>query len=225
MFQKDYFQGLIQDLQTYPQRPRLVAVSKYVALTDIEVAYQAGQRDFGESRLQDLLTKAQHFSSLIDPIRWHFIGHLQRNKVSKVLPLISSIHSIDSLDLINNITNHLDQHPPAQPLQAYLQINLSGADQKYGLSPDDAGGIQTCLTAITVCPHLALAGLMGMSSAGADAASIRCEFQLLHQIRDQHQANTGNALGLSMGMSSDFKIALEEGSTLIRVGSHLFFND
>ena len=225
MFQKDYFQQLLTELTSYPQGPQLVAVSKYAPIADIEAAVAAGQQDFGESRAQDLQAKAAHFAALSEPIRWHFIGHLQRNKLAKVAPLIRSLHSLDSLALAQALATYYADHPPAQPIDVYIQINLSAQAQKYGFASSDQVGIHACSAVLKETPQLRWAGLMGMSSEGASPDQIRREFTQLKNLRDQLQCEYPHKLGLSMGMSHDFKLALALGATVLRIGSSLFLND
>ena len=219
MFQKAYFTQLQSKLASYPQAPGLIAVTKYCTLTDIEAAYAAGLRAFGESRVQDLQAKAAHFATHTPPPRWHFIGHLQRNKLSKVFPVIDCLHSLDSAELAQNLVDAAAKAAKATPLQVYIQVNLSGQAQKYGFALADLDGIKDCASLIGSAPGLRFAGFMGMSSADASPQHIRAEFLDLRRLRDSFGFPD---LKLSMGMSQDYELALEAGSDLVRIGSALF---
>ncbi len=197
---------------------RLVAVTKYASDDATRALVAAGGLDLGESRPQSLWQKAAALAGL--PIRWHFIGHLQRNKVRRTLPLLSLIHSIDSPRLLGAV----DEEASAlgRTVDVLLEVNISGDAAKTGLAVDDVAPlVQTARD----YPHVSIRGLMAMASLEGAAAAARRDFAALRMLRDRlnTDAPPGVALDeLSMGMSDDFEIAIEEGATIVRVGSALF---
>ncbi len=200
-----------------------MVVSKYAALADVEAAYQAGVRDFGESRAQDLRVKQAHFSAYSDPPRWHFMGHLQRNKIAKVLPLVSSLHSVDSLTLAQALEEYCQKNALSNTLDVFLEINLSGEAQKHGFDLTDLKTLEQAWTILGRTPQLRLAGLMGMSSANASTELVRKQFADLRALRDLlGSRHTHSGLWLSMGMSQDYAVALAEDANVLRIGSLLF---
>lgn len=188
---------------------RLVAVSKTQSAEAIETLYDAGQRDFGENRVQEALEK-----QLVCPkdVRWHLIGSLQRKKVPKVIGRFALIHSVDSAELAEKIASCSAQ----QGLQTsvLLQVNCSGEESKHGLAPGDW---ERVLPEITQLAGLSVQGLMTMAPLTDDEALIRACFRQLRELRDAWGLSE-----LSMGMSNDFRIAIEEGATLLRIGRALF---
>jgi len=193
----------------------LVAVSKtWPADTLLEVV-DCGQTLFGENKVQELLAKAP---ALPAKLRWHFIGHLQKNKVRKVLPLAEAIHSVDSLDLasrIDRISAELGLFPTI-----YLQANTATEAGKSGFSPDK---LITEIDELLSLDRVEIAGLMSIPPAREDPNATRADFRALRQLRDKLQDQTGVPLpGLSMGMSHDFELAIAEGATIVRVGSSIF---
>jgi len=196
----------------------LVAVTKYVSAAEVRALVAAGCRELGESRPQQLWEKAAELADL--PIQWHLIGHLQRNKVRRTLPLVAMIHSVDSPRLLAAIDADAGESP--RPFPVLLEVNTSGETAKHGLQP---GEVEPLLTELPRYRHVAVRGLMCMASleGGPDAA--RRDFAALRQLRDRLRGRCppGVALDeLSMGMSGDFEIAIEEGATIVRVGSALF---
>lgn len=197
---------------------RLVAVTKYVGLDEIRVLVAAGCADLGESRPQQLWERAETLRDL--PIRWHMIGHLQRNKVQRTLPLVELTHSVDSSRLAAAIDEASGEASRRAPI--LLEVNVSGEAAKHGLTPDD---VEPLLLELASHQHLAVRGLMCMASleGGLDAA--RRDFAALRCLRDRLRQNgpPGVVLDeLSMGMSGDYEVAIEEGATIVRVGSALF---
>lgn len=198
----------------------LVAVSKTKPISDIQKAYDAGQRDFGENKAQELQAKQ---SALPDDIRWHMIGHLQRNKVKYIAPFVYMIHSVDSLRLLKEINKRAKQ--ANRSINILFQIHIAKEDTKYGL---DAQELNELLDSDTYrqMAHITVCGLMGMATFTENKDQVRSEFQYLKQLFDQtrqrHFAHSSSFNTLSMGMSGDFDIALSEGSTMIRVGSLIF---
>ncbi len=195
----------------------LVAVTKYVDAPIAAALCDAGCPDLGEARPQQLWAKAEALADR--PVRWHLVGHLQRNKIERTLPLVSLIHSADSLRLIVG----LDAAAAATGRTAaiLLEVNISGDQAKHGFRPDQ---IENQLGAIPDLPHIQVRGLMTMAGLEGDAHPRR-DFARLRELRDRLQTLAPPAIvlnELSMGMSGDFEAAIEEGATIVRVGSALF---
>jgi pyridoxal phosphate enzyme (YggS family) len=201
-----------------PGEVKLVGVTKYVEPAVARLLVEAGLNDLAESRPQELWTKAAVLSDL--KVTWHMIGHLQRNKVRRTLPLVACIHSADSLRLLAEISHEA----VAQNLAAnvLLEVNVSGDAAKHGLAPDELGPL---LPKIAELPRLKVLGLMTMAALEGGPDEARRNFAALRELRDTLVANCPSNVSLkelSMGMSSDFEIAIEEGATIVRVGSALF---
>jgi len=195
----------------------LIAVTKYVDAPIAAALFDAGCIDLGEARPQQLWVKAEALADR--PVRWHLIGHLQRNKIERTLPLVSLIHSADSLRLIVA----LDAAATAigRTASILLEVNISGDQAKHGFRPDQ---IENQLGAIAELRHVQVRGLMTMAGLDGDADPRR-DFARLRELRDRLHALFPPAIGLSelsMGMSGDFEAAIEEGATIVRVGSALF---
>ena len=203
-----------------PENVRMLAVSKFQSESVIMEAYRAGQRIFGENRVQELLPKYEH---LPKDIEWHFIGHLQANKVKFIAPFIHTIQSIDSLKLAETVNKEAEKYK--QKKRVLLQIHIAREEQKFGFTYDEAEDLLKN-GAFRSMTNLYIAGLMGMATLTDENTQIRQEFRRLHQFF-QHVKNdyfTGNDAfnELSIGMSDDYPIAVEEGSTMVRIGSKLF---
>ena len=197
---------------------KLVAVTKYVDVSTIRDLVAAGCRDVGESRPQELWVKAAELDDL--SINWHLIGHLQRNKVERTLPLVSLIHSADSLRLLSAINKAAARLPNAAAV--LLEVNISGDRSKHGVSPDEIGRM---LPEIAAFDRVRVHGLMTMAGREGDLDSARRDFARLRELRDHllRELPSGISLDeLSMGMSGDFEVAIEEGATIVRIGSALF---
>ena len=200
-----------------PERVQLLCVSKYHTVDDILQAYEAGERDFGESRVQELLQKA---ACLPQDIRWHFIGHLQTNKIKQVLPLATLIHGIDSLHLAEAVSRTAEKQ-----VSVLLEVHIAQEPSKYGFSPDELRRLfrEGTLQQLT---HLRLCGLMGMASLTDDTEQIRREFcslrLLFDEIKRDFLPHSADWQTLSMGMSDDWQTAVQEGSTLVRLGTSIF---
>jgi PLP dependent protein len=200
----------------------LVGVTKSAKIEWIEALVALGVRNLGESRPQQLLERASALEgnrAAAGPIRWHLIGHLQRNKVHKVLPVAGCLHSVDSLSLaarIDGLSAELGLRP-----RLLLEVNVSGEGSKDGFSPDQ---VRTDWQALCALDHVELAGLMTMAPLGDDTEAARTTFRRLRMLRDELAARPGSPpLGeMSMGMSGDFPVAIEEGATMIRIGTSLF---
>ncbi len=198
-----------------PQTVQLVAVSKTFPAAAIATAYAANQRLFGENRVQELADKAQ---SLPKDIQWHMIGHLQSNKVAKVVEWADYIHAVDSLKLLQRIERLAAEKKRCPKI--LLEINISGEESKFGLTPAEVAPL---VEAAQNCRHLELVGLMTMAPFGAAPDTLHHIFGSLRQLRDQLAARFKIELPeLSMGMSADYHIAIAEGATLVRVGSAIF---
>jgi len=198
-----------------PSEVELLAVSKTFPVERIQEAADAGQLLFGENKVQELLAKQPLLSS---KLRWHLIGHLQSNKVRKCLPVVDAIHSVDSIDLardINRIASDLGLFP-----KVYLEVNLAAESTKYGFKPEH---LKQSLEELYSLDRLFIQGLMCIPPFDANAENTRRYFVVLRELRDELQIQGGAPLPkLSMGMSHDFEVAIEEGSTIVRVGSAIF---
>ncbi len=196
----------------------LVAVTKYVDIALTRWLVEAGCHALAESRPQALCAKA---SAIDDPaVSWHLIGHLQRNKIRRTLPAVDWIHSVDSLRLLEALEPETAQQE--RSLHVLLEVNISGDAEKTGFSTEEALRISAQLGR---WPHLMIDGLMAMSALESDAEGAREDYRRLRNLRDtmQQQCPEGVTLQhLSMGMSRDFEVAIEEGATMVRVGSLLF---
>ena len=199
--------------QELPSTVQLVAVSKFKPDEDIREAYAAGQRIFGESRPQELAAKAQ---VLPPDIEWHFIGHLQTNKVKQVVPYATLIHSVDSQRLLAEIDR--TARTMGKTVDILFEIHISGESSKQGFTPEEAEAL-----AGQICsyPSVRLRGVMGMASLTDDRERVRQEFRQLKSLADKLSVIPG-CDQVSMGMSDDWRIAVEEGTTLVRIGTFIF---
>ncbi|HYE54065.1 MAG TPA: YggS family pyridoxal phosphate-dependent enzyme [Chitinophagaceae bacterium] len=202
---------------------KLVAVSKKKSVGDIYELYKLGQRDFGENYVQEL---AEKHLVLPHDIHWHFIGHLQTNKVKYIAPFVHLIHSVDSFKLLTEINRQgMKYH---RIIECLLQVHIAQEETKFGLSEAELDELVSDLKKLDATDQLhfvRITGLMGMASFTGDTQKIRSEFKYLSSLYDKYsQFITTNfhLRTLSMGMSADYKIAIEEGSNLVRIGSLLF---
>lgn len=218
----DYIKQNIIDLKAkLPEGVKLVAVSKTHPIEAIQAAYNAGQIDFGENKVQEMCDK---HNQLANPnIRWHLIGHLQTNKVKYIASFVEMIHSVDSLRLLEEIDKQAKKHN--RVIDCLLQFHIASEETKYGLDFEEAKQILESenfknLKNIRIC------GVMGMASFSDDIKLVRNEFKTLFSIHSALKSNYSTSCthfsNISMGMSSDWEIAIEEGSTIIRVGSIIF---
>ena len=198
----------------------LIAVSKTRTLNEVEQAIAAGQTVFGENTVQDALTKIHNLK--LPGLQWHFIGHLQSKKSKQVAEYFQWIHTVDSLKLAQKLSVAMQQHNPGKTLNCLLQVNVSGEESKSGLSVDRVESFLEELLAQNL-PNLAWRGLMTIG-VQADEAETRKAFSDLRQLRDQcrQKFNLEEFDQLSMGMSGDYDIAIEEGATMVRIGTQLF---
>lgn len=196
-----------------PEDITLLVVSKGQSPEAIQAVYAQGQRLFGENRVQELLTKKP---LLPGDIQWHLIGHLQTNKVKAILPHITLLHSLDRESLLMEIVKRA-----ASPVPCLIEVKVAREETKYGVPPED---LDAFVEKVLGQPAIQLRGLMGMASLTTDTAQVRREFQQLYRLFIRLKARYPEAPidTLSMGMSGDFEIAIEEGSTLVRVGSAVF---
>ncbi len=195
----------------------LVAVSKTQPIESLKQAYRAGQRDFGENKVQELLSKQ---SEMPDDVRWHMIGHLQTNKVRQIAPFVHLIHGVDSEKLLSEINHQGEKIPRVIP--CLFQLHIATEKSKFGL---DEQGLNELLHKISAgaFPFVRIRGLMGMASFLDDQTQVQLEFQYLKKLYDRF-AGPFDFDVLSMGMSGDFNLAVQCGSTMVRVGSRIFGN-
>lgn len=193
-----------------PPEVSLVAVSKTKPVSDLLEAYQAGQRIFGENKIQEMVSK---WEQLPKDIQWHMIGHVQTNKVKYMAPFVHTIHAVDRIKLLKEIQKQAEKNE--RIINCLIQIRIAEEDTKFGLA---ASELDAMLEAAASCSHVKIKGLMGMATFTSDTVQIQTEFQKLAQL---YQKNSEFEV-LSMGMSGDYPIAIEAGSNMIRVGSKLF---
>ncbi len=198
-----------------PSTVRLVAVSKTHPAAAVREAMDAGQSCFGESRVQEALPKV---ASLPEGLEWHFIGHLQTNKIRKALPAFTLFHGVDSLDVARQM-DRIAGETGLSP-EILLEVNVSGEETKFGFQPE---GLRREIEGLLALPNVRVRGLMTMAPYSEDPGVPRRVFAALRELRDKLAAESGSPLAeLSMGMSGDFEAAVREGSTLVRVGSSIF---
>jgi pyridoxal phosphate enzyme (YggS family) len=200
-----------------PGEVTLVAVSKTKPVELVEMAYNLGVTDFGENRVQEALPKVEHFHP--QGLRWHLIGHLQSNKAGKVVGPFSYIHSVDSLHLAQILNRHALEE--GIQLSILLQVNVAGEASKEGVAPADA---RVLAQQIADLPALRVEGLMTVAPLVSNPEEVRPVFRELRLLRDRLRETVpaGNWQHLSMGMTDDYAIAIEEGATLVRVGRAIF---
>ncbi len=202
-----------------PDNVKLVAVSKTKPSEDIMEAYKTGQRDFGENKAQELQAKQPQ---LPNDIKWHMIGHLQRNKVKYIAPYVHMIHAVDTFKLAKEINKQAKKND--RIIDVLLQFHIASEDTKFGFSLEEFKETRRD-NDFQSLENVRFRGVMGMATYTDDQNQVRKEFKSLKNIFDQLKENTFNYSKfdqISMGMSHDYKIAIEEGSTLVRVGSSIF---
>ncbi|MHA7844129.1 MAG: YggS family pyridoxal phosphate-dependent enzyme [Winogradskyella sp.] len=199
-----------------PKHVTLVAVSKTKPVSDLMEAYNAGQRIFGENKIQEM---AEKYEQMPKDIQWHMIGHVQRNKVKYMAEFVSLIHGVDSFKLLKEINKQAKKHD--RVINCLLQIKIADEDSKFGMSANDA---TTLLHSdeFSELKNIKIVGLMGMATFTDDMTQVENEFKFLKTTFDQLKTENSELKTLSMGMSGDYKIAIECGSTMIRVGSSIF---
>jgi len=205
------------DLKTsLPSHVALVAVSKTKPIDNLMEAYDAGQRIFGENKVQEMVEKYHHMPK---DIKWHMIGHLQRNKVKYMAEFVDLIHGVDSLKLLSEINKQAQKHH--RTINCLLQIKIAQEDSKFGMTPDDALSLLQS-NALDSLNNITILGVMGMASFTANKRQIRSEFETLKHCFDALKTICPALEIVSMGMSGDYPLAIECGSTMIRVGSGIF---
>lgn len=206
-------------LSQIPKHVQLVAVSKTKPIEDILEAYNAGQRLFGENKIQEMADK---YEALPKDIEWHMIGHVQTNKVKYMAPFVSLIHGVDSFKLLNEINKQAKKNN--RIINCLLQIKIAEEDSKFGLSFEDAKDLLES-TELKTLDHIKIMGLMGMATFTDNEAQLKTEFNKLKSAFNQFggiKLPNYEMTILSMGMSGDYKIAIDCGSNMIRVGSSIF---
>ncbi len=199
-----------------PKNTTLVAVSKTKPVSSLLQAYDAGQRVFGENKIQEMASK---WEEMPKDIKWHMIGHVQTNKVKYMAPFVDLIHTVDSLKLLREINKQAAKHD--RVINCLLQIKIAEEEHKFGLDHQDAllllaKDIQATL------PHVSIVGLMGMASFTDNKTQIETEFKKLSTLHKEFIKQHPQLTVLSMGMSSDYTLALDHGSTMVRIGSSIF---
>jgi PLP dependent protein len=198
---------------------RLIAISKTVPPDRIWTAYRAGQREFGENRVQEAIPKIESLHNLMPEAIWHLVGHLQTNKSRPAAIAFSMVQSLDSLRLARRIDRDRSSEP--SPLPVLLEVNVSGEAAKSGFTPSD---LEASFDQLLALEHVELSGLMTVPPQVDDPQDVRWVFRSLREIRDDIQARRRlpKFRELSMGMSSDFRVAIEEGATMVRIGQAIF---
>ncbi len=215
---------IIQNLNNFkshlPEYIKLIAVSKFQSVEKIRVAYEAGHRDFGENYVQEMHEKHEQ---LPKDIHWHFIGHLQSNKVKYIAPFVHLIHSVDSLKLLTEIQKQAKKHQ--RVIDCLLQIHIAQEETKFGLSFEEARDLLNA-DVLKTFSNVRIRGLMGMATFTDNVNQIKEEFlsikRFFDEIKSQHISDNVQFEELSIGMSNDYKIAIECGSTMIRIGTAIF---
>ena len=208
---KDKTKALIDSL---PSHVTLVAVSKTKSLEEISQAYEAGQRVFGENKIQEMASK---WEELPKDIAWHMIGHVQRNKVKYMAHFVGLIHGVDSIKLLKEIQKQAIKHD--RTIRCLIQIRIAEEETKFGLPEEELEGL---IQAAEDLPNVQIVGLMGMATFTDNQDQITSEFNKLKDLFDNVKNSSSNINTLSMGMSGDYSIAIECGSNMIRVGSKIF---
>ncbi|MEQ8524329.1 YggS family pyridoxal phosphate-dependent enzyme [Gracilimonas sp.] len=201
-----------------PDEIVLVAVSKTKPTEDILTAIKAGHLQFGENRMKELEDKMAEIE--LPEVVWHFIGNLQTNKIKYIADRVDWIHSVEKAKYLNEINKRAGNAD--RVINALIQVNISGEKQKGGCEPEDLANI---LKSAQDYEHVSVRGLMGMATFVDDAEDVRSEFKLLKQLFDSHQKYNGGSVNLehlSMGMTNDMEVAIQEGATMVRIGSAIF---
>lgn len=204
--------NLLQIRSTIPENVTLVAVSKTKPISDLRQAYEAGQRVFGENKIQEMTEK---WEQMPKDIKWHMIGHVQSNKVKYMAEFVSLIHGVDSLKLLQEINRQAAKHN--RIIECLLQIYIAEEESKFGLDENELNEILNSEEYKSL-QNIQVIGLMGMATFTDNQAQIKKEFQYLKSLFEKHKQFTT----LSMGMSGDYTLAIECGSTMVRIGSSIF---
>ncbi len=209
-------ENLLKIKQALPESVTLVAVSKTKPIADVQEAYNAGQRIFGENKIQEMVTK---FDALPKDIEWHMIGHLQRNKVKYMAHFVDLIHGVDSFKTLKEIDKQAKKHN--RVINCLLQARIAKEDTKFGLSFSE---IEQILTSedFSAFKNINVVGLMGMATFTDNQQQLQDEFLSLKNFFEELKTQNLELKTLSMGMSGDYKLAIENGSTMVRIGSSIF---
>lgn len=214
-------QNLLTIKATLPEQVTLVAVSKTKPISDLMEAYEAGQRIFGENKIQEM---AEKWEAMPKDIQWHMIGHVQTNKVKFMAPFVSLIHGVDSLKLLEEINKQALKNK--RIIDCLLQVYIAEEESKFGLDEDELNGVIQFITQNSeVYKNIRIVGLMGMATFTDNQNQIKKEFTHLKSIFDNLKSTETDNLQLntiSMGMSGDYKLAIDCGSTMVRIGSSIF---
>lgn len=213
-------ENLLQIRSTLPKDVQLVAVSKTKSIDEILEAYQTGQRIFGENKVQELLTK---WEALPKDIEWHYIGHLQSNKVKYIAPFIAMIHAVDSLKILNVINE--EGRRVGREIPCLLQFHIAQEESKFGFQTSDFDQLLSSADLATL-DHIIFSGVMGMATYTDDNEVIDREFSTLHilfeKLKSTYFSENDNFREISMGMSHDYLQAIQNGSSMVRIGSTIF---
>jgi PLP dependent protein len=213
-------ENIISIKKELPSQVQLIAVSKTKPVSMLQEAYDAGQRFFGENYVQEIVEKQPLLSN---DIEWHFIGHLQSNKVKYIAPFVKCIHAVESEKLLAEINKQAVKNN--RSIECLLQIHIAEEESKFGFNPENAIA-EIRKIDFSKYPNITINGVMGMASFVDDQDQVKREFQSLKQIFDALKkecfATSNSFKEISMGMSGDYKMAIEEGSTMVRVGSSIF---
>ncbi len=212
-------QNLDRIKQTLPAGVTLVAVSKTKPVELIMEAYEAGHRDFGENKIQEMVEKQ---AKLPEDIRWHMIGHVQRNKVKYMAPFVHMIHGVDSLKLLREINKQAVKNQ--RTINCLLQVKIASEESKFGMDLKDTDNLLSS-PEISELKHIRIRGFMGMATFTDDMNQVRGEFKKLQEctkLFHRYESDNCRFDQISMGMSGDYEVALEEGSTMVRIGSSIF---
>jgi pyridoxal phosphate enzyme (YggS family) len=210
---KEVYQRLIAELKQ--KNVSLVAVSKTKSVEEIKELYDLGQKIFGENYVQELVEKQQE---LPKDIRWHFIGHLQTNKVKLIIPFVQLIQSVDSLKLLKEINKQAEKI--GKVVECLLEVHIAQEETKFGL--DEKELHELFVTNSHELKNVKIVGLMGMASLTDDMEKVRKEFKKIKSVFEQLMTHDSGFKTLSIGMTADYKIAIEEGSNMVRIGSLIF---
>ncbi|SFE94376.1 YggS family pyridoxal phosphate-dependent enzyme [Flavobacterium xueshanense] len=208
--------NLLQIKSTLPKHVTLVAVSKTKPVSDLMEAYEAGQRIFGENKIQEM---AEKWDQIPKDIQWHMIGHVQTNKVKFMAPFVSLIHGVDSLKLLEEINKQGKKNN--RIIDCLLQIHIAEEETKFGLDEEELASLVSS-NEIQELKNIRIVGLMGMATFTDNKEQVKKEFTHLKSIFDQFKINNSQFTILSMGMSGDYQLAIECGSTMVRIGSSIF---
>ena len=212
-------ENILKIKEELPSAVKLVAVSKFHPVSELMEAYEAGQRRFGENRPQEFAEKVPRLPS---DVEWHFIGHLQTNKLKLVLPYAYMVQSVDSLHLLQSVEAWLTANPVRkEPLRVLLEMHLGAEETKHGMSEEEICGI---LLEASKYPHVSFCGLMGMATNTDDQERIRSDFERIASFREKVAATYPDLPlnELSIGMSNDWRIAVGCGATIVRIGTAIF---